>query len=96
MFKFGVYAVKVFYKNISYDGMANIGVKPTFNAKEAEPSIEVNIFDYNHDLYGELLKVEWHKFIREEKKFNGIDELVNQIKQDEEAIRAYFQTGRKA
>lgn len=94
--KSGVYAVKVYYKNISYDGMANIGVKPTFNAEEAEPSIEVNIFDYNHDLYGELLKVEWHKFIREEKKFNGIDELVNQIKQDEETIRAYFQTDRKA
>jgi riboflavin kinase/FMN adenylyltransferase len=90
----GVYAVKVYYKNISYDGMANLGVKPTFNAGETKPKIEVNIFDYNHDLYGEELKIEWCKFIRDEKKFKGIEELVEQIKTDEKEIRAYFQSDR--
>lgn len=88
--KLGVYAVKVFYKNVSYEGVANIGVKPTFNDSLVEPTIEVHILDYNHDLYGEELKVEWHKFIREEKKFTGVDELVHQIKQDEKEVRDYF------
>ncbi len=93
--KNGVYAVKVFYKNISYEGMANLGTKPTFNEKETRPSVEVNIFDYNHDLYGEELKVEWCNFIRDEKKFSGVDELVNQIKEDEKQIRNYFYSDRK-
>lgn len=92
--KNGVYAVKVFFKNICYDGMANLGIKPTFNSSEVHPSIEVNIFDYNNDLYGEELKIEWCKFIRDEKKFNGVEELVEQIKSDEKEIRSYFHTDR--
>lgn len=88
--KLGVYAVKVFYKNVSYEGIANIGVKPTFNDDQVEPTIEVHILDYDHDLYGEELKVEWHKFIREEKKFTGVDELVHQIKLDEKKVREYY------
>lgn len=90
--KSGVYAVKVFYKNISYEGVANIGVKPTFNNNLKTPSIEVHILDYNHDLYGEELEVEWFKFIREEKKFNNVEELVSQIKQDEQSVRSFFST----
>lgn len=93
--KNGVYAVKVIYKNTSYEGMANLGVKPTFNTNELNPTIEVNIFDYNNDLYGEELKVEWCKFIREEKKFNGVHELVDQIKSDEKEIREFFYIDRK-
>ena len=88
--KSGVYAVKVFYKNVSYEGMANLGVKPTFNSDLVDPSVEVHIFDYNNDLYGEELKVEWHEFIREEKKFNSVDELVKQIENDEIVIREFF------
>lgn len=94
--KNGVYAVKVFYKNISYEGMANLGTKPTFNEKGIIPSLEINIFDYNNDLYGEELKVEWCKFIRNERKFNGVEELVNQIKEDEKQIRHYFNTEKRA
>jgi len=86
----GVYAVKVVYKNTSYDGMANLGVKPTFHSDEKEPAIEVNIFDFEGDIYGEELKVEWYTFIREEKKFSGVDELIAQIKRDEQNIKDYF------
>lgn len=93
--KNGVYAVKIFYKNIGYEGMANLGVKPTFNEKETIPIIEVNIFDYNNDLYGEELKIEWCKFIRDEKKFSGVEELVNQIKNDEKQIKNYFYSDKK-
>ncbi|SDQ59610.1 riboflavin biosynthesis protein RibF [Virgibacillus salinus] len=88
--KVGVYAVKVLYKNEVYEGMANLGYNPTFTDDRVEPSVEVNIFDYNNDLYGEELHVEWHKFIREEEKFNSVEELVNYIDNDEKCIRNYF------
>ncbi|WP_099158142.1 riboflavin biosynthesis protein RibF [Virgibacillus ndiopensis] len=88
--KIGVYAVKVLYKNEVYEGMANLGVNPTFKSGVVEPSIEVNIFDYNNDLYGEELKLEWHKYIRDEKKFNSVEELVEEISNDEAKIRRYF------
>ncbi len=88
--KIGVYAVKVLYKNEVYEGMANLGYNPTFTNEKTEPSVEVNIFDYNNDIYGEVLYVEWHKFIREEEKFNGVQELINHIENDEKCVRSYF------
>lgn len=88
--KTGVYAVKVEYKNELYEGMASLGYNPTFDGKLEEPSAEVNIFDYNNDLYGEELIMEWHKFIRDEEKFDQIDELIEQIEDDERVIRRYF------
>lgn len=86
----GIYAVKVIYKNETYEGMANIGTNPTFTADRQDLSIEVNIFDYNNDLYGEELQVEWYKFIRSEEKFSSADELITQMEQDERNIRSYF------
>lgn len=88
--KTGVYAVKIRYQNMVYEGMANLGYKPTFANNKSKPSLEVHIFDYNNNLYGEELKVEWHVFIREEKKFNSVEELITQIKNDELMIREYF------
>src|SRR5699024_1938370 len=63
--KTGIYAVKVLYKNEVYEGMANLGTNPTFTPDLEQARIEVNIFDYNNDLYGETLQIEWHKFIRD-------------------------------
>lgn len=88
--KVGVYAVKVLYKHEVYEGMASLGFKPTFTDQLEEPVLEVNIFDYNNDLYGEELLVEWHSFIREEKKFTGVEALVNEIAADENKVRRYF------
>lgn len=88
--KSGVYAVKVRYKNEVYEGMANIGTNPTFTADRKDLSIEVNIFDYNNDLYGEELLIEWHKYFREEEKFDGVEALINQISDDEKNIRHFF------
>ncbi|MFZ3576650.1 bifunctional riboflavin kinase/FAD synthetase [Virgibacillus sp. DJP39] len=88
--KIGVYAVKALYKGEVYEAMANLGVKPTFQPNETKPKVEVNIFDYSNDLYGEELQIEWCTFIRDEKKFNGVNELVEQIKSDELEIRRYF------
>ncbi|WP_077326213.1 riboflavin biosynthesis protein RibF [Virgibacillus siamensis] len=88
--KTGVYAVKVQYKNETYEGMASLGYNPTFEGDLDKPSAEVNIFDYNNDLYGEELIMEWHKFIRDEEKFDNVDELIRQIEDDERVIRDYF------
>ncbi|TFJ94702.1 riboflavin biosynthesis protein RibF [Lentibacillus salicampi] len=88
--KIGVYAVKVRFKNEVYEGMASLGYNPTFTLDRDEPIIEVNIFDYNNDLYGEELVLEWHQYMREEIKFNSAEKLIEQIEKDEEQIRNYF------
>ncbi len=78
----GVYAVKVKILNSikSYKGIANLGYRPTFNGKKI--LLEVNIFNFSGNLYNKKLSVEFLKFIRGEKKFNGVDDLRNQIKKD--------------
>lgn len=86
----GIYAVKIFYKQEKYEGMASLGFNPTFEVNLAEPILEVHIFDYNHELYGEELLVEFHSFIREEMKFSGMEQLKEQIANDEKQIRHFF------
>ncbi|WP_404452665.1 bifunctional riboflavin kinase/FAD synthetase [Virgibacillus necropolis] len=88
--KIGIYAVKVIYKGEEYEGMANLGLNPTFKDGETKPTLEVNIFDYSNDLYGEELQIEWCTYIREEKKFDGVNDLIEAIKNDEKEVRKYF------
>ncbi|MCY9423672.1 riboflavin kinase, partial [Bacillus paralicheniformis] len=58
--------------------------------RPGQPSIEVNLFDFDRDIYGSEIKVEWYKRLRSEKKFGSVDELVEQISRDkEEAIRFF-------
>lgn len=76
----GVYAVRLFARDKYYDGVANIGLRPTFEKKEL--AIEVHIFDFNEDLYGEEISVFFIKKIREEKRFESIDALIKQINSD--------------
>ncbi len=80
--KTGVYAVKVKINKSRkfYKGIANLGYRPTFNQKKL--LLEVNLFNFSGNLYNKKLSVEFLKFIRGEKKFNGVDDLRNQIKQD--------------
>jgi riboflavin kinase / FMN adenylyltransferase len=88
----GVYAVKIQVKDIWYNGVCNIGFKPTFDQEaKHRPSIEVHIFDFNQDIYGQTIKVEWHKYIRKEQKFNGINELVQQIQLDKDIAVNYLE-----
>ena len=78
----GVYAVRIFinkaYKMLN--GVANLGYRPTFNQKKI--ILEVNIFNFNRNLYNKKLIVQFIKFIRGERKFKGIDQLRKQIKLD--------------
>ena len=78
--KEGVYAVQVYYKQIKYGGMLNIGTNPTFN--QTKLSIEVHIFNFNHNLYNEMITIEFIQRIRNEKKFKSIDELKHQLSID--------------
>lgn len=77
----GVYAVKVFVENSCFSGMLNIGNRPTIDNNE-HISIEVNIFDFEKDIYNQQIKVTFVDKIRDEQKFNSLDELTNQLHQD--------------
>lgn len=81
--KKGVYLVKIKINNIEYDGMMNIGTRPTVS-KSNNISIEVNIFNFNNDIYYEEVEVSILKKIRDEKKFDSIEKLKNQLKEDEQ------------
>tara|TARA_Y100001960_G_scaffold103859_1_gene111918 strand:- start:471 stop:1400 length:930 start_codon:yes stop_codon:yes gene_type:complete len=78
----GVYAVKILVnKNKKiYKGIANLGYRPTFKQKKI--LLEVNLFNFSGNLYNKKLSVEFLKFIRGEKKFDGITQLRNQINKD--------------
>jgi riboflavin kinase/FMN adenylyltransferase len=78
--KNGIYAVKVYVKNKVYYGATNIGYNPTVNGKVL--SIETNIIDFDEEIYGEIIRVEFLDRIRDEKKFNSLDELKSQLRKD--------------
>ena len=88
--KQGVYLVKSNLEDRIIYGMMNIGKKPTFNA--AMPSIEVHFFDWNGNLYGQAVQVELLKWVREERKFNNVEELQTQIQADEQYCRSSIPT----
>jgi riboflavin kinase/FMN adenylyltransferase len=87
--KFGVYATATLLDGVWRKSITNIGVRPTFET-EAEPSIETYIFDYDGDLYGDVLRVRFLHRIRDERKFGGIDELKAQIEKDTLRALNYF------
>ncbi len=89
--KFGVYATATLLDGVWRKSITNIGVRPTFE-NGAEPSIETYIFDFDGDLYGDVLRVRFLHRIRDERKFNGIDELKSQIEKDTRRASNYFET----
>jgi riboflavin kinase/FMN adenylyltransferase len=76
----GVYAAKLFVRDSYYDGIVNIGMRPTFDANSL--AIEVHIFNFDEDIYGEEITLYFIHKIREEKKFQNAEALINQIKAD--------------
>lgn len=81
----GVYAVNVELKGNNYLGMANIGVHPSIS-KLDKALLEVHLFNFNEEVYGEKVKCTFLSFIREEKKFDSLDELIAQLTHDKEYI----------
>jgi riboflavin kinase/FMN adenylyltransferase len=70
-------------------GVANVGTRPTLSGDETV-LLETHLLDFNGDLYGKRVEVEFHHKLREERRFNGISELRTQIQQDITAARQYF------
>jgi riboflavin kinase/FMN adenylyltransferase len=83
--KYGVYSARVIIDGKIYRGMANLGTRPTLDGYNE--LLEINIFDYSSNLYDKEIKVELLDYIRDEIKFNNIEDLIIQIKQDEQKIR---------
>jgi riboflavin kinase/FMN adenylyltransferase len=83
--KNGVYAVEVIYSDKIYKGVANIGFKPTFGSDAL--SVETHILDFNHNIYGKKIRLNFVKRLREEKKFPSIEALATQIKKDVKEAR---------
>ena len=81
----GVYATKVILPDGEHISVTNIGVRPTFGGEKV--TVETNILDYNADLYGQKVCVEFHSFIRPERKFESPDALMAQIKRDANTAR---------
>ena len=73
-----------------FDGIANFGERPTVDGKKL--LLEVNLFNFNEDIYGKHLTVEFLTFIREEKKFDTFSLLVEQIKKDIQISKDYHQS----
>ncbi|MBA4145738.1 MAG: riboflavin biosynthesis protein RibF [Azospira oryzae] len=80
----GIYAVTVEYEHQLINGMLYIGNRPTINGN-LKRSIEVNLFDFNKDIYGETLKINLIAYLRGDIKFNGLDALKEQLHKDKQS-----------
>ena len=85
----GVYVTATLTGDTWRRSITNIGVRPTFGG-DAEPSVETYIFDFDGDLYGNVLRVRFLHRLRDERKFSGIDELKAQIEKDSQRALQFF------
>tara|TARA_A100001011_G_scaffold398033_1_gene500997 strand:+ start:4015 stop:4935 length:921 start_codon:yes stop_codon:yes gene_type:complete len=85
--KLGVYAVIININNHQKKGIANIGYRPTFNGQNL--LLEVNIFGINRNLYNKIIKINFIRFIRPERKFKNLEKLKKQIKLDISLAKKY-------
>lgn len=83
----GVYAVEIIFGDKKYKGMANIGSRPSFKKEKSSYILEVNIFDFNQNLYDKVIMVVFVKYIREEKTFLCRNDLIAQLHKDEVRVR---------
>ncbi len=90
--RIGVYFVSVLVRGKVYFGMASLGYHPTIN-EVAQPLLEVNIFDFVEDIYAETLKITFLHFLRNEVKFSTLEDLIAQLKKDEQTCRILISKG---
>jgi riboflavin kinase/FMN adenylyltransferase len=89
--KDGVYAVRVKINGTSYNGMMNIGMNPTVVSEDStEKKVEVHLFDFDADIYGEHVAVFLYRYIRNEKTFSNLEALKSQLKHDSKEVRNFF------
>jgi len=80
----GIFAVKVLVEGTQYSGMAYIGHRPTVNGMTR--NIEVNIFDFAREIYGQTIRMEFLHYIRPDVKFESLDQLKEQLARDRENV----------
>ena len=83
----GVYAVNARWHGATYPGVVNLGFRPTVAQPGGERLLELHLFDFDQQIYGDEVEVEFRAFLRPEQKFAGLDELRAQIAQDAETAR---------
>ena len=88
----GVYVINAYHQGAAYKGMLNVGVRPTVDGTFR--TIEANLFDFDKEIYGEDLTVEFLHYLRPEQKFDGLDALIQQIKVDKENSLDFFKNQR--
>jgi len=87
----GIYAVKVYLDTVEHTGMGYIGQRPTINGMTR--NIEVNIFDFNHDIYTQTIRMELLHYVRGDIKFESLEQLTAQLGKDKEDVLALFKSG---
>ncbi len=90
--RFGVYFAELFVDGKAYPSAVNVGVRPTVDEAEV-PTVEAHIIDFEGDLYGKNVRVEFVKRLRDEKRFSSLDELKIQVKKDTEECKRLFLEG---
>ena len=86
----GVYAVRCTVDGRTFDGVANVGARPTVDGSEARVNCETYLFDFEGDLYGKVLHTAFYAYLRPEQKFEDADALRAAIARDAETARNYF------
>lgn len=85
--KKGAYIVEVYVKNQFYKGMLSIGTNPTVNGDKL--TVEVNILDFNQDIYGEEIMVKFRDFLHEEIKFESLEKLIEKLDEDKKLTEEF-------
>lgn len=85
----GVYAGWATLENETFKAVTNIGIRPTFEGDDV--TVEAHLLDFDRDIYGKQLEITFETRLRPEKKFNGINELISQIKSDAQSARDYLE-----
>lgn len=84
--KEGIYAVQIEVDDVMFDGMMYIGKRPTVSS-QTNDNIEINLFDFNQNIYDRTIRVHTLLYLRDDKKFNNVEDLKNQIKKDEDQAK---------
>jgi riboflavin kinase / FMN adenylyltransferase len=86
----GVYAAKAWFQKNEYGGVVNIGVRPTIEKEAGERLLEIHLFDFDQEIYGQDIEVAFLDYLRPEQKFSGIEELQAQIQRDVAKARQVY------
>ncbi|MCU9612060.1 riboflavin biosynthesis protein RibF [Caldibacillus lycopersici] len=87
----GIYVVKMYVAGRWVNGVCSIGYNPTFNEEKNKRFVETHLIDFDQNIYGEHVVLEWHSRLRDEEKFANIDALIAQIAKDKQNAIEYFQ-----